>query len=124
MIFNIFSPKNYCIKTANQVDIKCRGFHLGSSKSKDIVNEDVYKEFVNTLLLEEEAERKVVPQFKISFFKAKSSLFSHYQLKSFCSHVFTKRVLLKPENERLISQSLPFGYSEKMLKKVLEENKT
>ena len=117
-----FRPKNYCLRTESKTEIKCRGFHLSSASCKDIINEDVYKEFIEALLKADESERKVVPQFKITFNKKKSSLFSHYQLRTFASHVFSKRILLKPENGKLITRSLPYGFDKDLLEAVLAKS--
>ena len=106
------------------MQIKCRGFYLKGSRGQKVINEDLYKEFVTALINEEEALRAIIPQFKISFDKRKGKLYSHMQLKAFCSHVFQKRILLKPENSnRALYVSLPFGYDTGLLKHAIELSK-
>ena len=119
-VFYSLGPKNYCLKTTNEIQIKCRGFFLKSSRGKAAITENVYKEFIEALVNEDKAIREVIPQFKISFDKKAGKLYSHMQLKAFCSHVFNKRILLKPKDDKIITFSLPFGYDEDLLNKVIE----
>ena len=43
------------------------------------------------------------------------TLFSELQLKAFCSHVFNKRIIVKENNAKAVTFSLPFGYTIDML---------
>ena len=119
--FYSLGPKNYCIRTTLNTQIKCRGFFLKNSLTTTTINEKIYQEFIKALLEEEEALKTVIPQFKISYDKKAAKLFSRLQLKSFCSHVFNKRVLLKYDHtQKPLTYSLPFGYDETVLNKVIQ----
>ena len=120
-VFYSLGPKNYCIKTRKEVQIKCRGFFLKNAKNEKAINENTYKEFIEALINEEETLREVVPQFKISFNKNNGQLYSHLQLKSFCSNVFQKRILLKTSDEssKPLTYSVPFGYDNYLIQKVV-----
>ena len=116
--FYSLGPKNYCIVTEMQDGssvhmIKARGFFLKGEATKQEVNLETFKIFIDQLLNKQKTVIKHVPQFRISCEKKTRRLYSELCVKRFANNTYNKRVYFT--GSKSTPFTLPYGYSEAML---------
>ena len=123
MQYSSLGPKNYSLKLRHKVTgeekniVKVRGFNLKSHYVTSLLTPEIMRDFVDGFLSGDDKKMTYI-QSQISTNKHTREVYDEFTMRVFRSDVFNKRAALKNSRSRAVS--LPFGYTKKMLKKVVK----